>query len=421
MVGVRTSLCLMLCSTVMLVAAAEPASANWPRWRGPDGTGHTTDTDLPVKFGSADVAWRTPLDGIGQSSPIIWENRLFVTTSKAVTDGVQRYVHCLAVDSGRVLWSTLISTTRGEAIHTMNTHATSSCCTDGERVFAYFGQGGIVCLDMEGKKQWFHDLGQFGGPWGTAASPVIVDNMVIQNCDAQGDSYLIAYDKQRGKQIWKTERRAKPRGGWGTPIMIQADNRRELVLNGEFGVCGYDPETGKELWFCRGFNGRGTPTPAVGLKENLLFVVNGKPGDIYAVQPGGRGDVTETRMAWHTRRGGDRDLPSPIYVGGYVFVVSMKGIATMYEAASGREIYKARLGGNFSASPIAAGGLIYIQSEEGAVVVVRPGKKLDIVARNEIGSEAGEIFRASLAPNRGQLLARSSAAVYSIGKQSGGK
>ena len=395
------------------------AETNWPRWRGPDGTGHSADANLPVTWGAESVLWKTKLGGTGQSCPIIWGERIFLTAAEKTSSGVQRSVICINRQSGKVLWQQTASTSDAESLHKMNTWATSSCCTDGERVVAFFGQGGIHCFNVEGKKLWSHDLGSFAGAWGTAASPVLVDDMVVQNCDAEGKSYLIAYDKATGKQLWRTERRATPKGGWSTPILIDAGGRRELVLNGEFGVQAYDPVTGKDLWSCKGFNGRGTPTPAVG--NGLVYVVNGKPGDLYAVRPGGSGDVTGTHMAWHTPRKGGRDLPSPILVGDYLFTVSMSGIATCYQPTTGKLLWTDRLGGNYAGSPFAAGGLIYLQNEAGETLVIKPGNKLDILARNKLGNAGSEIFRASLTPSAGQIFARSGTTLYCIGKTAAGE
>ncbi|MEK6234727.1 MAG: PQQ-like beta-propeller repeat protein, partial [Planctomycetales bacterium] len=277
------------------------------------------------------------------------------------------------------------------------------------------GPVGIHCYDMDGKKLWSRDLGPFPSTFGSAASPIILGDMVIQNCDATGKSYLIALDKKTGEPVWRVERSDMPKGGWSTPILIDAGERKELILNGEFGVKGYDPKNGKELWFCKSFNGRGTPVPA--WAHGLLITVNGKPGDIYAVRPGGKGDVTKTHMAWHSPLGGGRDLSSPIVVGDYAFVVSMPGIATLYEATTGKTVWEERLDRKYAASPLAANGLIYLPSEDGEVVVIKPGKELEIVARNKIGAGGSEIFRASLAPSDGQIFHRSDSVLYCIGSK----
>jgi outer membrane protein assembly factor BamB len=216
-----------------------------------------------------------------------------------------------------------------------------------------------------------------------------------------------------GKVVWRETR--PDHRGWSTPILITANNRQELVLNGHEGVTAYEPATGKQLWFCKSFNGRGEPTATPG--ESMIYLVNGQPGDIYAVKPGGDGNVTASRMAWHTTRRSGRDLPSPILIGNFLLVSSMGGVCTCYDSTTGAVLWNDRLGGNYSASPIAANGLAYFQAEDGSVVVVRPGPTLDIVARNEIDSADDELFRGSLAPCEGQLFARSDKALYCLGKK----
>lgn len=298
----------------------------------------------------------------------------------------------------------------------MNMFASPTCATDGDVVVAFFGRGGLHCYDMDGKKAWSVDLGSFDGTWGTGASPVIVGDLVIQNCDASGVSSLVAFNKKSGAEQWRTERPDTPRGGWSTPLLIDTGERKELVLNGEFGIQAYDPATGKDLWFCKSFNGRGTPTPVYA--HGLLYVVNGKPGDVYSVRPGGSGDVTKTRMVWHTPRTGGRDLPSPIVVGESLFVVNLQpGIGTIYDAMKGTQLTRSRLEGKFSASPIASDGLIYVLSESGETIVIRP-KDLEILARNSVGSSQDEVFRSSLAVSDGQIFCRSDRVLYCIGKRS---
>ncbi|NNC87948.1 MAG: PQQ-binding-like beta-propeller repeat protein [Akkermansiaceae bacterium] len=389
------------------------AEDHWPQFRGPTGRGHSTAKGVPLKWNAASVAWKTKLKGEGQSSPVNWGDRLFLTSASG--DGRQRHVICVDRTSGDVLWERTVACDGPEHPHRMNSFATPTCATDGKHVVAFFGPGGIHCFDLEGEKKWSRDLGDFPGPWGVAASPVIVGNKVIQNCDAEGPSSLVALDLDSGEPMWTTEREPKPRGGWSTPILIDAGGRRELVLNGEFGVRGYDPETGKELWFCKGFNGRGAPVPE--FANGLLHVVNGKPGDTYAVKPGGTGNVTDSRMVWHTKRRGGRDLPSPVVVDGFLLVVSMSGTASCYDARTGKLHYEEKLGvkGEFAASPLVVDGHILIQNVYGgATVVIKPGKKLEIVSINELGADVSEIFRATLAPVRGEIFARSLSTLYCI-------
>lgn len=403
------------CAGGMALAPAARA-ADWPRFRGPDGLGHCEETGLPVHWGPGDVAWRAELEGRGFSSPCIADGRIFLTTARRTDDGqIERIVFCLDRTDGHLLWRQVAWTGEPEKIHRMNSYATPTCATDGRHVVAFFGPGGIHAYDVDGKPLWSRDLGSFPGPWGTGASPILVGRLVIQNCDAAGPSSLIALDVDTGKTAWKTDRGERPRGGWNTPFVIDADGRRELILNGESGVRGYDPADGHEFWFCESFNGRGTPIPAYG--HGLLYVISGLAGDAYAVRPGGEGDVTDTRMAWHTRRRGGRDLSSPILVGDYLFVVNMAGIATCYRAGDGKQLWQERLDGNFSASPIVAAGLVYIQNEAGQTLVIKPGDTLEVVARNDLGAPEGELFRSTLAPSDGQLFFRSDGVVYCVGKR----
>ncbi len=404
--------CLMLLF-LLISCAATRADNNWPQWRGPQGDGHSGEMNLPVEWDASDVAWRADLKGLGHSSPVIWGERIFLTS--ALDGGRQRLVMCLDRRNGRVLWEQVAWTGEPEPTHNMNMHASATCATDGERIVAFFGRGGgLHCFDMNGTPLWSRDLGQFEGPWGTAASPIIVGDLVIQNCDAENEAFLLAVDKRTGADVWRTPR--EKLRGWSTPIVIDTGVRREIVLNGERGVDAYDPATGKHLWFCRGDTGRGTPT-VVPFKD-MLIAVNGRPGDMIAVRPGGNGTVNGSHEVWRTPRRAGRDLPSPIVVGEYLFVVNLKpGIASCYDAATGTELSKLRLDGNFSASPIAANGLVYIPSEEGNVYVLKLGKELQVVSRNSIGPDDEEIFRASLTPCDGQIFCRSDRVLYCIGKR----
>jgi outer membrane protein assembly factor BamB len=384
------------------------AETNWPRWRGPQQDGHSAETDLPVKWSAANIAWKTELPGIGQSSPIIWGDRIFLTSEK--DKGAERLVVCVDRRTGKLLWEQSAWKGQPERSHVMNGWASASCVTDGEVVVAFFGRGGIHAYTASGQHLWSKDLGSFESPWGTAACPVMVDDLVIQNCDSDKNAYLVALDKRTGEEKWRTRRRDYR--GWSTPVLINAGGRRELVLNGHEGVQAYDPATGRELWFCKSFNGRGEPT--VTPAGDVLCVVNGLAGDIYAVRPGGNGDVTSTHMAWHTPRKDGRDCPSPIAVDDYVIVSSMTGIATCYSAHDGHIYWKQRLEGKYSGSPIAAGGLVYILNEAGKATVIKPGSKLEVVAENELPAGKDEIFRATPTPIDGQIFLRSTSVLYCI-------
>ena len=383
---------------------------NWPRWRGPEGTGHTQETGLPVTWSAKDVTYRVELEGWGQSAPMVWGDRIFLTSSSP--NGKDRVVLCHDRNTGKQLWKKAVWAGDGESLHKMNSWATPSCVTDGKIVVAFFGRGGIHALDMDGKLLWSHELGAFAGPWGIAASPVIVGDLVVQNCDAEETAFIVAFDKTTGKEAWRTPRDVNR--GWSTPIVVPVADHQELVVNGHSGVKSYDPASGKELWFCKSFNGRGSPT--VTTAQGLVFAVNGLAGDVYAIRPGGSGNVTASHMAWHTPRRKGRDLPSPIVVDNVLFVVSMTGVATGYDPLQGTEMWNGRLAGNFSGSPVAASGLIYVQNEAGTVYVIKPLRdQLQVEAENKLGDVGDEIFRASPAMSEGQFFFRSDKALYCVG------
>lgn len=400
------------------VRAADPTptTCEWPCWRGPDGTGQAVG-DVPLTWDAKSVVWKTLLKGRGQSTPVICGDRIFLTT--ALENGRQRVVFCVGRKDGKVLWEQTAWTGNPEPSHELNGWASATCCTDGERVYASFGKGGLHCYTAGGEKVWSRDLGQFQSKnkRGTAASPVLAGNLVILNGDSESDPFMFGLDKLTGKTVWKADR---PKAeGYSTPVLVKVDGHNELVLNGEPYVAGYDPTTGKELWKCKSFAGRGEPTPALA-GNGTVCVVNGLPGDVYAVRLGGSGDVTKTHMAWHTPRKSNRDGPSPVVAkgaaGDVVLVCNMTGIATGYDVAAGKELWQQRIGGGqITSSPLAAGRRAYFVFEkEGETVVVDPadGK---VLARNLVGAEPGELFRASPVAVAGQVFLRSDKALYCVG------
>ncbi len=394
---------------ILFSAVVLAADANWPQWRGPRGDGHTGLSGLPARWDASSVVWKTPLKGRGQSSPTIWGERIFLTT--ALENGKQRLVFCVDARDGRVVWEQIAWTGEPEKSHGMNGWASATCATDGEVVVAFFGKGGLHAYAIDGKPLWSRDLGPFESPWGTAASPVIVGDLVIQNGDSDRDAFLEAFDLKTGSSVW---RRPRPdHRGWSTPVLVHHDGRDQLVLNGHTGVTAYDPATGAELWFTKNSNGRGEPTVTPG--PEFLYVVCGLGGEMYALRPTTGSKPPEA--AWTAPRRGGRDLPAPIVVGDYVIVSTLSGIATCYDAKTGRTHWKERLGGQFSSSPIAIGGLAFFQSEAGETVVIEPGPALKIVARNSLAAGEGELFRASLTPFGGRVYSRSTMHLYCIGER----
>lgn len=404
--------------SLLLISTSVDAQSNWPRWRGSKQNGHSTESKLPGSWNSDSVTWKANLKGKGQSCPIVWGEKIFLTA--AVDGGSERIAMAINRSNGEIIWEESLWTGQPELSHKMNGWASSTCVTDGERVYAFFGKGGgLFCLSTDGEQLWKKDLGQFAGPWGTAACPILVDNLVIQNCDADENAYLVAFDKISGKQVWKTSR--ENARGWSTPILIEANGRKELVLNGNSGVSSYDPKTGDQLWFCKGFAGRGTPT--VTWSHDLLLTVNGKRGDVYAVKPGGSGDVTKSHMKWHTPRKCSRDLPSPIVIGDVMLVMDMRGAKlTGYDVTTGKELWIKRVGGNnsgqFPATPVAWNDTAFFVSESGETFAIKANKQgMKLVSTNSVDSSDDEIFRTSITPSEGQVLLRSDRVLYCIGRR----
>ncbi|MFO0946420.1 MAG: PQQ-binding-like beta-propeller repeat protein [Planctomycetota bacterium] len=415
----------LLASLWVGVCTGVATAGNWPRFRGPEGTGHSSETGVPVSWKLEDVVWRTPLPGLGQSSPIVWENRIYLTA--ALDGGKERVVLAVDRQSGKILWQRTFKTGDPGPTHSMNPHASSTCVTDGERVYSFFGNGGFHAHDIEGNHLWSRtDLGEFLSIWSTAASPILHKDLAIVCCDQDAvlekeqhvelpsKAYILAVDKRTGKTVWKTTRFGSR--GWSTPVPLTTPmGTVELVVNGPGGVFAYDADTGKLRWQCDRETLFGEPT--VAYDENTIYAVSGRPGPLLAIRRGGEGNVTNTHLPWSIPRR-TRDLSSPILADGLLYTAAMNGIGICYDPATGSEIWKERMGGEFTASPVAAGGLLYFLNRKGETVVLKPGKSLDIVSRNPLPTGPDEEdFLASPALSEGQFFFRSDRAIYAVGER----
>lgn len=407
----RVTIAVVLCSFLSVSLQTGLADSNWPRWRGSQQDGHTAETGFPKKWDKSNVVWKKSLPGDGQSVPIIWGDRIFLTT--AIDRGAERVVLCLDRQNGDIVWQKSVWKGVPEPSHTMNGWASSSCVTDGEHVWAFFGKGGgLFCFTVEGEPVWNKPLGEFPGPWGTAASPILVGELLIQNCDSDGEGFLLAVEKATGKTVWSVER--EKQRGWSSPIVIEAAGRKELVIQGHTGIRSYDPASGKEFWRLSGTKGRGTPT--VTPADGLIYVVPGRGPATYAVRPGGAGDISRTHVVWSAPRRG-RDLPSPIIIGKFVLVMSMRGgILSCYDSKTGQLHWEERIGGTFTASPVAYEGVAAFVSDEGPAIVVDPGTEPRVTECESLKENDEEIFRSSITPSGGQLFIRSTKVLYCVGQ-----
>jgi outer membrane protein assembly factor BamB len=431
----------VLASAVLVIGsalqAAEPANRNWTHWRGPTGQGYSDDTRVPLTWSDTEnLLWKTvTLPGQGNSSPIVWGDRIFLTS--ASKSGDERFVFCISTTGGKVLWQQRASQ-GGDAgkTHEWNGYASASCTTDGTHVYAFFGTPGLFCYNMEGKLIWKHDFGVFTADtgWGTGASPFLFEDLVIQNCDNDGPRglknganpaktapmALVALDKKTGQVRWQTERNQGK--GWSTPVLVPMPNGRiDLVLNGPFGVWGYDPRTGKELWHCERHRGEdsalfGEPLPA--FKGDMLYASSGRPGPFQAIRLGGSGDLTASSIVWDKKRPNEsRDVASPILWGDYLYLADRRPNLTCYERTTGNIVFKKdRIGAQpVCASPVAVRGKLLFLVEDGDMLVLEPGAEYKVVRHNKLTDDTP--FRASPAIVDGRMYLRSQSHLYCIGEK----
>ncbi|HEX3870436.1 MAG TPA: PQQ-binding-like beta-propeller repeat protein [Pirellulales bacterium] len=390
-----------------VVLTAPGAEQQWPRFRGPEGQGITHTTGLPLTWSTTEnVVWHTPLEGSGNSSPIVWGDRIFMTSSGE--EGQRRSVLCLDRANGKLLWTRTLEDHEIEPnVREKNGFASATPVTDGQRVVAFLGSGGLVCYDFDGKQLWHHPLPVFNTTWGTGASPIIYNDLVILVHDQnKADSFMLALDKQTGEVKWEHPRERAM--GWSTPLVVRVGDHDEMLYAGGETVRGYDPTTGKELWSLKGPTHEVIPTLLA--DRHVVYSASGRQGPTIALQPGGSGDVTETHLLWRTPRGGPH-VPSPLLFEGRIYTVNDTGIATCLSAQDGKLLWQARARGKFSASPIESEGRLYCASEEGVTYVLKAGDKFEVLAENDLESP----ILASPAALDSRLYIRTAEGLWCIG------
>jgi outer membrane protein assembly factor BamB len=373
---------------VRMVEVTGEGARYWPRWRGPSGQGLVA----PGKYANtwsptSNVKWRSRLPGTGNSSPIVWEDRVYVTTAQEF--GGKLSLVAIARADGRKLWETFVPQQGVERVHEKNGYASATPATDGRLIYASFGRHGLVAFDRDGKIVWHRRFGVIDNYHGPAGSPVLYKDRVFLYQDHNGttgqSAFVAAFDAQTGKTLWETPRTETV--GWGTPVMITAGGRDELVVNSQRRVAAYDPLTGKELWTVRGMTFEVIPTPVVG--DNLVFASSGRAGPTFAIRPGGSGDVTSTHVVWSTPKGSPF-VPSGVVHDGLLYLINdMQSILTVYEAKSGDLVYQGRLGvaqrEGFSASPVVVNGEVFLTNDDGETFVVKAGREFNLMHTNTLG------------------------------------
>lgn len=446
--SVITQTILLLTLLTRFAVADPPSTINWPSFRGPYAAG-VSDGYATASTWSVDPArnikWKTQIPGLAHSSPIIWQNRLFVTT--AVSDQAEQNlkiglygdiepvnenveflwkVLCLDKITGKLLWEQ----TAHKGIpkvkrHPKSSHASETPATDGKRIVAFFGSEGLYCYDLNGKLLWSKDVGPLdsgyyrvpAAQWGFASSPILYEDKVIIQCDTQKNSFIAALDAADGHELWRTPRDEVPT--WSTPTVYRDANRTQVIANGYKQIAGYDLFTGKELWSMKGGGDIPVPTPVIA--HDLIFITNahGPKSPIYALHPSASGDVTlasgqtsSASVVWSESRGGNY-MQTPLVVGDYLYCCLDNGVVTCIEAKTGKRIYRQRLGaGNtgFTSSGVAADGKLYFTSEEGDVHVVKAGPEFQVLATNSLG----ETCMATPAISEGTLFFRTRSQLIAI-------
>ncbi len=431
----------------------EPNAANgsWPSFRGTQATGIAERQNLPDKWDGKtgeNIRWHTQIPGLAHSSPVVWGQRVFVTSAVSSDpkasfkpglygDGdasqdrsTQRWtIYAVDKRTGKILWERVAHEgVPREKRHIKSTYASSTPATDGRIVVAWFGSQGVFAYDVNGRFLWKVDLGRLNlgaydiptYEWGTASSPIIWNNLVILQCDTQDDSFLLALDAETGKQVWKTEREELP--SWGTPTVAQTSAGPELVTNAANYIRGYDPRTGKELWRLGRSSKITAPTPL--FADDKFVIASGRAPErpIFVVKAGARGDLTlpadksaSDAVVW-SRTGRGSYMPTPLVYDGILYVLANNGLLDAYDLKTGEEIYRQRLplvGSGFSASPVAADGKLYLSNEDGDVLVIAAGRKFEHLATNSMG----ELLMATPALSEGVMYVRSSQSLFAVGRK----
>ncbi len=397
---------------VRMIADEGEGMKFWPRWRGPSGQGLATGTGYPDTWSPTQgVLWKTPVPGTGNSSPIVWGDHIFVTSS--YEGGRKLSLLAYRRSDGRLLWETPAPAGRTDSgAHYKNGHASSTPATDGRLVYVLFGARGLFAFDFTGKLAWQRDLGPMDAYHGAAGSPLLYRDRIVLYQDQFSGSFIAAFDTRTGRELWRTRRDASV--GWGTPIAIRAGQRDEIIVNGQQHVTSYDPITGRELWRCGGTTYEVIPTPVVGY--GMVFCSSGRAGPTLAIKPGGSGDVSRTHLAWESPRGSPF-VPSPILYGEQLYMINdMASIVTSLSATTGQSLWQGRLGvaqrEGFSASPVAVDGKIFFTNDDGETFVLRAGPKFELMHVNQLG----ESILASPALVDGRWYFRAQRNLYAVGR-----
>lgn len=431
------------CLFVVAAIASLSHAAEWRQFRGPDGQGHAAVKSLPLKWSESDgVQWKTAIPGRGWSSPVFSDNTIWLTTAiehplegealeaarkeklgahpmakqMSLVGSVSLRAISIDATTGKLLTnSELLSVKNPPAIHTLNSYASPTPVLDGNLLLCHFGELGTACLDVDTGKVLWTDKLQAAYAVGAGSSPVVAGDLMIVPCDGTDQQYVVGLDKRTGKQVWKTNRPEMTgtngdfHKSYSSPLLVNAAGRHQVIIPGAQWVVAYDPATGQEIWRVR--HGEGfSNVPAPVIANDLVCICTGfMQPQMIAVRMDGEGDVTKSHVAWRIPKSVPT-MPSPVVVGEEIYFVTDQGVATCASVHNGEVVWTKRLGGNYSASPLAAAGRIYFSNREGATTVIRPGKEYEELAINTLDGQ----HMASPAVFDESLLLRTNTDLYRI-------
>jgi outer membrane protein assembly factor BamB len=384
---------------------------NWPGWRGPGGEGFSNETNLPVKWDSVtNVIWKTDVLGTGYSSPIIWNDKLFLTT--AVPETRERMLLCYNNRNGELLWKKIFLTGQLETKNDNNSYASGTPATDGTLVFLSFldGQDVVVAAyDFSGKEVWVQRPGKFSSPHGYCCSPVIYKDKIIINGNSKGDSFVAALSRTDGRVIWNIPQNNKTLS-YSTPLIKEIAGKTQMIFCGNKEVSSYNPEDGKRYWFVSGPSEEFVSSPVYNEKNGLLLVCSSWPDRILlAIKPDGSGDVSASKIVWQTKKGAYY-VPTPVCTDNFLFTTMTSGEVNCIEVTTGNTIWVNNLGKQYS-SPVLANGLVYMPNDDGVITVIKPGMKFESISKNPLG----ERMYASAAISGGRIYLRGFKHLFCIG------
>lgn len=418
-------MCRWLClATLACGSVAQAANAgDWPAFRGPNGNGMSNEKNVPLRWGKEqNVKWKAKLPGPGNSSPIVWGDRVFVTCAE--DQGKKRGLYCFNRADGSLRWVRVVDFGKVMPTHQTNPYCATTPVTDGRRVVVWHGSAGLFCYDMDGKELWRRDLGEFRHEWGYAASPIIYRDRVIQNCAPGDHAFVAAFDLATGRDLWRVDeptdgdgrKRADGAymGTWSTPVVIHLDGQDQIVCSLPTRVVSYAPADGEILWTCDGLRSEkgdlAYSSPVIG--DGICVAIGGYSGAGMAIKLGGRGNITETNRLWRTPRN-PQSIGSGVILDGFLYVPDA-GPSTIrcLEVATGKETWADRASGaNLWGSIILADGRLYVTNQAGATVVFRPNpQKFELLAKNELD----EPSNSTPAISDGQIFIRTFEHLYCI-------